>query len=128
MAPPRLQSSREATLGVRAEDLSLDRRDDAASFPATVYATEPTPISDLVIDGNSGSAPVALDHPQHALDVILADEDGPTAPAIARRERRPHLLLVAGARLLEGWFPGIEEELRAGGATVSSAHQPAEAQ
>jgi 2-polyprenyl-6-methoxyphenol hydroxylase-like FAD-dependent oxidoreductase len=30
--------------------------------------------------------------------------------------RQPHLLLVAGARLLEGWFPGILAELVAGGA------------
>ncbi|MGX1884901.1 FAD-dependent oxidoreductase [Streptomyces sp. NPDC055287] len=31
--------------------------------------------------------------------------------------RQPHLLLYAGARLLEGWFPGIIDELYAGGAT-----------
>jgi multiple sugar transport system ATP-binding protein len=32
---------RPLTLGMRAEDLSLDRRDAAASLPATVYAIEP---------------------------------------------------------------------------------------
>jgi multiple sugar transport system ATP-binding protein len=32
---------RPLTLGMRAEDLSLDRRDAAASLPATVYAMEP---------------------------------------------------------------------------------------
>ncbi|MGW7438407.1 FAD-dependent oxidoreductase [Streptomyces sp. NPDC054849] len=30
--------------------------------------------------------------------------------------RQPHLLLYAGAQLLEGWFPGISEELYEGGA------------
>ena len=30
--------------------------------------------------------------------------------------RHPHLLLAAGARLLESWFPGIIDELYAGGA------------
>lgn len=30
--------------------------------------------------------------------------------------RQPHLLLYAGAQLLEGWFPGIVEELYDGGA------------
>ena len=31
--------------------------------------------------------------------------------------RHPHLLLQAGSRLLEGWFPGILDELYAAGAT-----------
>ncbi|HEX7275916.1 MAG TPA: hypothetical protein VF244_00940, partial [Acidimicrobiales bacterium] len=30
--------------------------------------------------------------------------------------RHPHILLAAGARLLEGWFPGILDELKASGA------------
>src|SRR5215207_6821101 len=30
--------------------------------------------------------------------------------------RHPHLLLTGGAQLLEGWFPGILDELRANGA------------
>lgn len=30
--------------------------------------------------------------------------------------RHPHLLLASGARILEGWFPGIVDELEAGGA------------
>jgi 2-polyprenyl-6-methoxyphenol hydroxylase-like FAD-dependent oxidoreductase len=52
--------------------------------------------------------------------MLLLDRD--TLPdGIAPRDRvpqgrQPHLLLVAGARLLEEWFPGIVGELRAAGA------------
>src|SRR3712207_1766410 len=52
--------------------------------------------------------------------VVLVDRDALPAGAEARphvpQGRQPHLLLVAGVRLLEGWFPGIVDELLAGGA------------
>src|SRR5688500_9912156 len=52
--------------------------------------------------------------------VLLLERDelpeGPEASPLVPQGRHPHLLLPAGARLLEGWFPGILEELRAGGA------------
>jgi 2-polyprenyl-6-methoxyphenol hydroxylase-like FAD-dependent oxidoreductase len=47
--------------------------------------------------------------------VIVVDRDALPEAAAARphvpQGRQPHLLLVSGARLLEGWFPGIVEEL-----------------
>jgi 2-polyprenyl-6-methoxyphenol hydroxylase-like FAD-dependent oxidoreductase len=52
--------------------------------------------------------------------VTVVDRDALPEEAAARphvpQGRQPHLLLVAGARLLEGWFPGIVDELLAGGA------------
>ena len=42
--------------------------------------------------------------------------DGPTWRSRVPQGRHPHLLLALGARLLEGWFPGIVDELYAGGA------------
>lgn len=54
-------------------------------------------------------------------EVLVIDRDRLPDGAEWRRQvpqgRHPHLLLVAGARLLEGWFPGIIDELLAGGAT-----------
>lgn len=52
--------------------------------------------------------------------VVVLDRDDLPGGAEARGQvpqgRHPHLLLVAGARLLEGWFPGIGDELAAAGA------------
>jgi 2-polyprenyl-6-methoxyphenol hydroxylase-like FAD-dependent oxidoreductase len=53
--------------------------------------------------------------------VSVVDRDTfPTDPRQPRDQvpqgRHPHLLHVAGARLLDGWFPGIVEELYDGGA------------
>ena len=52
--------------------------------------------------------------------VVVIERDelpaGPEARALVPQGRHPHLLLAAGARMLEGWFPGILDELRAGGA------------
>lgn len=52
--------------------------------------------------------------------VLLVDRDilpdGAEPRARVPQGRHPHLLLVAGARLLERWFPGIVDELEAGGA------------
>ncbi len=52
--------------------------------------------------------------------VLLLDRDTLPGGAEPRdrvpQGRQPHLLLVAGARLLEEWFPGIVGELRAAGA------------
>ena len=42
--------------------------------------------------------------------------DAPTWRSQVPQGRHPHLLLASGARLLEGWFPGIVDELYAGGA------------
>jgi 2-polyprenyl-6-methoxyphenol hydroxylase-like FAD-dependent oxidoreductase len=53
-------------------------------------------------------------------EVLVVDRDdlpdGASWRAQVPQGRHPHLLLVAGARLLEGWFPGIVDELRASGA------------
>jgi 2-polyprenyl-6-methoxyphenol hydroxylase-like FAD-dependent oxidoreductase len=52
--------------------------------------------------------------------VLVLDRDALPEGAEPRgrvpQGRHPHLLLVAGARLLEGWFPGLIAELEAGGA------------
>jgi 2-polyprenyl-6-methoxyphenol hydroxylase-like FAD-dependent oxidoreductase len=52
--------------------------------------------------------------------VLLVDRDtlpdGAEPRARVPQGRHPHLLLTAGVRLLEGWFPGIVDELEAGGA------------
>ena len=52
--------------------------------------------------------------------MVVVDRDELPAEPEPRRlvpqGRHPHLLLTAGARLLEGWFPGLLDELRAGGA------------
>jgi 2-polyprenyl-6-methoxyphenol hydroxylase-like FAD-dependent oxidoreductase len=53
-------------------------------------------------------------------EVLVLDRDalpdGPDARGQVPQGRHPHLLLVAGARLLEGWFPGIGAELEQRGA------------
>jgi 2-polyprenyl-6-methoxyphenol hydroxylase-like FAD-dependent oxidoreductase len=53
-------------------------------------------------------------------EVLVVDRDalpeGPDARGQVPQGRHPHLLLIAGARLLEAWFPGIVDELEAGGA------------
>jgi len=64
------------------------------------------------------AARVLADHFER---VTVVDRDTfPTDPRQPRGQvpqgRHPHLLLVAGARLLEGWFPGIIAELYDGGA------------
>ena len=52
--------------------------------------------------------------------VLVIDRDelpGSIAPRrLVPQGRHPHLLHAAGARLLEGWFPGILDDLRASGA------------
>ena len=52
--------------------------------------------------------------------VVVIDRDELPNGSEPRRQvpqgRHPHLLLTAGARLLEGWFPGILDELCASGA------------
>ena len=52
--------------------------------------------------------------------VLILDRDtlpdGAEPRARVPQARQPHLLLVAGARLLEGWFPGIVADLHAAGA------------
>ncbi|WP_328941360.1 monooxygenase [Streptomyces sp. NBC_00250] len=58
---------------------------------------------------------------EHFGSVTVIDRDQLTTDAGRRphvpQGRQPHLLLHAGTRLLEGWFPGVIEELYAGGAT-----------
>ena len=52
--------------------------------------------------------------------VVVLDRDtlpdGPQPRRLVPQGRHPHLLLVAGARLLEQWFPGLTDELRRAGA------------
>jgi 2-polyprenyl-6-methoxyphenol hydroxylase-like FAD-dependent oxidoreductase len=51
--------------------------------------------------------------------VVIDRDDLPRGPEPRRQVpqgRHPHLLLTAGARLLEGWLPGLLDELRASGA------------
>jgi flavin-dependent dehydrogenase len=52
--------------------------------------------------------------------VVVVDRDTlPSTPSWRRQVpqgRQPHLLLQAGARLLEAWFPGLTRELEAAGA------------
>jgi 2-polyprenyl-6-methoxyphenol hydroxylase-like FAD-dependent oxidoreductase len=45
---------------------------------------------------------------------VLADD--PTPRRLVPQDRHPHLLLTAGARLLDEWFPGLTTELYAAGA------------
>jgi 2-polyprenyl-6-methoxyphenol hydroxylase-like FAD-dependent oxidoreductase len=42
--------------------------------------------------------------------------DGPRPRRLVPQGRHPHLLLVAGARLLDSWFPGLTGELHRAGA------------
>ena len=57
--------------------------------------------------------------------VVVIDRDRlPHRPEPRRQVpqgRHPHLLLTAGARLLEGWLPGILDQLRASGAVISAS-------
>jgi 2-polyprenyl-6-methoxyphenol hydroxylase-like FAD-dependent oxidoreductase len=52
--------------------------------------------------------------------VIVLDRDtitdGPSQRRLVPQGRHPHLLLTAGARLLDAWFPGLTAELYAAGA------------
>lgn len=52
--------------------------------------------------------------------VVVLDRDrlpdAPTPRQLVPQGRHPHLLLAAGARILEGWFPGLTADLRAAGA------------
>jgi 2-polyprenyl-6-methoxyphenol hydroxylase-like FAD-dependent oxidoreductase len=52
--------------------------------------------------------------------VVVLDRDAlgqdPRPRALVPQGRHPHLLLPAGARLLEGWFPGLGDDLRRAGA------------
>jgi len=52
--------------------------------------------------------------------VVVIDRDvlppGPEPRRLVPQGRHPHLLLSAGARLLEGWFSGLLDELRTRGA------------
>ena len=50
---------------------------------------------------------------------VLDRDELPSGPSWRKQVpqgRHPHLLLAAGARLIEGWFPGISDELYAKGA------------
>jgi 2-polyprenyl-6-methoxyphenol hydroxylase-like FAD-dependent oxidoreductase len=64
------------------------------------------------------AARAAADHFERVLilDRDALPEDAGHRPHVPQ-DRQPHLLLPAGARLLERWFPGILDELAAGGAT-----------
>ncbi len=57
---------------------------------------------------------------EHFADVLVLDRDDLSGGAVPRTRvpqgRQPHLLLNAGVRLLEGWFPGFSAELSSRGA------------
>jgi 2-polyprenyl-6-methoxyphenol hydroxylase-like FAD-dependent oxidoreductase len=61
----------------------------------------------------------------HVDQVRLLERDSLPRDAVARRGvpqgRHAHLLLAAGQRLLEGWFPGLVDELTAAGAVALDA-------
>lgn len=87
---------------------------------ATSSATCPTRIGDsAVVLGASMAgvcaARVFADRFEH-VTVLDRDTlpDAPTWRNQVPQGRHPHLLLAAGARLLEGWFPGIIDELWCG--------------
>lgn len=89
---------------------------------ATSSAACPTRIADsAVVIGASMAglcaARVLADRFEH-VTVLDRDTlpDRPTWRNQVPQGRHPHLLLAAGARLLESWFPGIINELYAGGA------------
>lgn len=56
----------------------------------------------------------------HFEDVFVVDRDdlpsGPCPRTRVPQGKQPHLLLNAGSRLLETWFPGLDAELRGRGA------------
>ena len=63
------------------------------------------------------AARVLADRFEHT--TVLDRDDLPDTPTWRRhvpQGRHPHLLLAGGARLLEGWFPGIIDQLYDGGA------------
>ena len=89
---------------------------------ATHRVTTPTRIGEnAVVIGASMAglcaARVLADRFDH-VTVVDRDTlpDAPTWRSQVPQGRHPHLLLARGARLLEGWFPGIVDELYAGGA------------
>jgi 2-polyprenyl-6-methoxyphenol hydroxylase-like FAD-dependent oxidoreductase len=96
------------------------RDGDPMRAPTTPATSRPDCSSAVVIGASMGglcAARVLADHFEHVL-VLDRDDlpDGPEARGQVPQGRQPHLLLVAGARLLEGWFPGIVQELLDGGA------------
>jgi 2-polyprenyl-6-methoxyphenol hydroxylase-like FAD-dependent oxidoreductase len=74
----------------------------------------------VVIGASMGGLCAARALADHFERVVVVDRDdlpeGPEARRQVPQGRHPHLLLTAGARLLEGWFPGILQELFDGGA------------
>jgi 2-polyprenyl-6-methoxyphenol hydroxylase-like FAD-dependent oxidoreductase len=69
----------------------------------------------VVIGASVGGLCAARAISEHFERVVVLDRDdlpaGPVARGQVPQGRHPHLLLVAGARLLEGWFPGIIQQL-----------------
>jgi 2-polyprenyl-6-methoxyphenol hydroxylase-like FAD-dependent oxidoreductase len=90
------------------------------STPTSLVTSRSDRSSAVVIGASIGglcAARVLADRFEHVL-VLDRDDlpDGPAARGQVPQGRQPHLLLVAGARLLDGWFPGIVQELLDGGA------------
>ncbi len=89
---------------------------------ATHQVTTPTRIGEhaLVIGASMAGLCAARVLADRFDQVTVVDRDtlpdGPTWRSQVPQGRHPHLLLARGARLLEGWFPGIVDELYAGGA------------
>jgi 2-polyprenyl-6-methoxyphenol hydroxylase-like FAD-dependent oxidoreductase len=89
---------------------------------ATNRVTTPTRIGEhaVVIGASMAGLCAARVLADRFVHVTVVDRDAlPDAPTWRNQVpqgRHPHLLLARGARLLEGWFPGIVDELYAGGA------------
>jgi 2-polyprenyl-6-methoxyphenol hydroxylase-like FAD-dependent oxidoreductase len=76
--------------------------------------------SAVVIGASMGGLCAARVLSERFAEVTVIDRDtlpdGPEPRGQVPQGRHPHLLLVSGARILEGWFPGLVAELEAGGA------------
>ena len=89
---------------------------------ATHRVTTPTQIGQnaVVIGASMAGLCAARVLADRFVHVTVVDRDtlpdAPTWRSQVPQGRHPHLLLARGARLLEGWFPGIVDELYAGGA------------
>lgn len=107
-----------------AVELPLPSPGPARSGPADRAAGRPTParVGDVavVVGASMAGLCAARVLADRFRQVLVIDRDTLPGTAEARSRapqgRHPHLLLVGGARLLEGWFPGVLDELVAGGA------------
>lgn len=85
-----------------------------------MWMSERSGTSAIVIGAGIAGLVTARVLADHVDQVTILERDRlPGAPAVRRgvpQGRHAHLLLAAGQRLLDGWFPGMSGELRAEGA------------